>query len=350
MTGPLLVIAHEATRTGSPQVLLDLLRFVAPQLEMGLRVELLAGGPLSEPLLAVATPGDPADLPGAVLVNGASAAGELHRFPPQIPTAVYVHEVGDALAVLPPACVAALVDRADRVVCVSRAAERDLVALGVRAERIELLAPVIAERAHPSDEKVADARSMLGAGERTPLFVGCGEAGWRKGADLFIDIARRIGDVDDKAAFAWVGARPRAFGRVLDHDTRLVGLAERLRWVGELEDVRPALAAADVLIMTSREDPQPLTPLEAAVVGTPTVGFAVGGLNDLKEAGAAMTASYPDTAALAALAQRVFGSPELADSLVGCGRGRIEERQSIAVVGPRFLNIVSTLPNEVPGR
>jgi glycosyltransferase involved in cell wall biosynthesis len=50
--------------------------------------------------------------------------------------------------------------------------------------------------------------------------------------------------------------------------------------LGQREDPGALLAAADVVLMPSRREGLPMVALEAAAVGTPVVGFAVGGLAD----------------------------------------------------------------------
>ena len=101
-----------------------------------------------------------------------------------------------------------------------------------------------------------------------------------------------------------------------------LGIAARVHFDGPLpsDQVATYLRNLDALVMTSREDPQPLVPLEAAAQGTPTVGFAVGGIAELGERGLALTVPFPDTVALA----RTIG--ELLDD-AGCiaprlGHGR----------------------------
>ena len=341
MTGPLRVIAHEGTRTGSPRVLLELLRHAAPLLDAPLSMTVLAGGGLAAELLELDDGVDPAERPGALLVNGSIAAGELARVPLDVPAAVYVHEEGTALDALDATARAMLADRSDMVLCVSENSRRDLVALGVPAERIHRLSPVIVERAGPGPGSLAEARRAMTSGDAR-LVVGCGEAGWRKGADLFLDVARRLSTRSD-VAFAWVGGGPRAFGRLLKHDSRRLGLADRLRWVGEVEDVDPFLAAAELLIFPSREDPQPLVPLEAALLGTPTVGFAVGGLASLAADDAAAAVPYPDTVRMAQVASDLLDSEPMRRSLADRAAERARSEQSLGVLGPRFVELMRSL-------
>lgn len=347
MTRPLLVIAHEATRTGSPAVLLRQLAFVRGRIDAPIAVRLLASGPHEADLLATGEVDAVGVRPAAIVVNSAAAADRLFEYDASIPVMAYVHEVGDALLVLPDDARRGLVERCRRVACVSEQGRRDLVEMGVDADRIVVIPPAIAEIATPDEREVRRARASAGCDADATMVLACGEAGWRKGADLFVDVARRMTEIDPSLRFAWIGRRPRAFSRVLDHDTRAVGLSTTLSWLGEMADPMPFLAAADLLLMCSREDPQPLVPLEAALVGTPTVGFALGGMNDLADDGAALVVPYPDTRELAIVGGRVLADAHLADGLVSAGRRRVRERQSIDVVGPMFLDEVRRLLGEV---
>jgi glycosyltransferase involved in cell wall biosynthesis len=333
----LLVVFHEATRTGSPRVLHDLVRHVRRDLDRPLAVKILAGGPMAPQLAGLGDVDATGATPAAVLINSSLAAAEAWRYDPSTPIGIYVHEEGEALRTLPPRAVAALRERCDQVWCVSESGRQDLEELGIDPSRISVLPPVVRPPGAVGSADRDDVRRQLDLPPGTRLVAACGEANWRKGADLFLDVARRLA-VDPGLGFVWIGRRPRAFARVLDHDTRSLGLQERLRWTGEVPDPTLILREADLLTVTSREDPQPLVPLEAALVDTPTVGFAVGGMVDMAEASSAVTVRYPDTSGLADAARRVLDDGAERARLVEAARARVEARHSIDVLGPRFLD------------
>jgi glycosyltransferase involved in cell wall biosynthesis len=68
-----------------------------------------------------------------------------------------------------------------------------------------------------------------------------------------------------------------------------LGLSQRVRFLGFLpqRQLRPVVEAADLMILSSRHEAGPLAMLEAAVVGVPTVGTAVGHILEWSPAAAA---------------------------------------------------------------
>jgi glycosyltransferase involved in cell wall biosynthesis len=69
--------------------------------------------------------------------------------------------------------------------------------------------------------------------------------------------------------------------RALESLARASGLGDRVRWAGHQEDVRPFLAAMDVLAMPSRSEGLGLAVIEALAAGVPVVASEVGGIPEL---------------------------------------------------------------------
>lgn len=342
--GEILVVTPHATRTGSTKVLIELLSRLPDDLATRLSIRALTGGPWLGRLqaLGIAPSGHP---PSIVLVNSALAAGEVPAAASGIPSAVYVHETGEVLGKLSTAALEGL-RRAQLVLCVTEKVREAAITHGVDPAATMVLAPVLSIAPVDADVRAA-ARAQLGVAVGQRLVLGCGEASLRKGTDLFVELAGYLAPRAE-VRFAWVGRRLRPFDRTLNLDVFLAGLEERLIWVGEADDAAPYLAAADVLVMTSRDDPQPLVPLEAALIGTPTAALERDGLAELGVDGAALTAAYPDVAALAASVATLLDDRDRAGKVVTAGRTRVETTQSPDVVVPVFVDAMRSLMGTHP--
>ena len=102
-----------------------------------------------------------------------------------------------------------------------------------------------------------------------------------------------------------------------------LGLERRVRFVGfkTQRELRPIMASADLLVMTSLHEAGPLVTLEAAVLGVPTVGTAVGHIAEWAPA-AALAVPVGDWAALAAALRRVLADEELRLQLAAAAQRR----------------------------
>jgi len=91
-----------------------------------------------------------------------------------------------------------------------------------------------------------------------------------------------------------------------------LGLAHRVRWHGfkTQAELQPMLASTHLHVISSRHEAGPMVVLEAAVLGVPSVGTAVGHLAEWAPR-AALVVPPGDAAGLAALIQRVAGDEAL---------------------------------------
>jgi glycosyltransferase involved in cell wall biosynthesis len=344
----LLVVAHAADRAGSVKVLLDVMRRVQPTIDVPVSVQLQAKGPLTDELLALGTPARPGDQPAAVWVNNAAAAGCLWQHPASTPSLVHVHEEDEALDVLAPHVLDAVRERANAVVCVSPRSAAHLQRLGVHPGVLHVVPPPVAAPV-VAPGAVDRLRNELGVHARR-VVLGCGEATWRKGADLFLDVAAHLAE-DPDLTFVWIGRRrPHPFAVALDHDAELRGLSERVRWLGDVPEPGAHLALADVLVMASREDPRPLAPLEAALVGTPTAAFAVGGLATMAANDAAVVAPYPDCQALAEATRAMLDDPAHAAAVARRAAQLARRHQDPDLIASQLGSILGGLLASAPDR
>jgi glycosyltransferase involved in cell wall biosynthesis len=119
----------------------------------------------------------------------------------------------------------------------------------------------------------------------------------------------------------------------LEEHARRLGAADRVRFLGFVDDVRPALARCHALLCTSRSEGLGVALLEGMAMGRPVVGFRVGGAGEIvdDELGSLLTAP-DDVAALVALLRQAAEDPGMLRALGPRARARVVERFSAAAM------------------
>jgi glycosyltransferase involved in cell wall biosynthesis len=126
-------------------------------------------------------------------------------------------------------------------------------------------------------------RQELGIPPDAPLVVTLGSLTPQKDHDLLVCAAARVQQVAPQVHFAVLGEgflRSRLEDRV-----RGLGLVDRFHLVGFREDVRPALAAADLFVLSSQNEGMARVLLEALASGLPVVATDVSGTRAAVEDG-----------------------------------------------------------------
>jgi glycosyltransferase involved in cell wall biosynthesis len=104
-----------------------------------------------------------------------------------------------------------------------------------------------------------------------------------------------------------------------------LGIAERVEFRGGVADVRPHLADARVVVLTSEHEGTPNALLEAMAMGRPVVATPVGGVPDLVQDGVAGRLAAPSPAALSEAISALLTDDDLAGVMATRARERAEE-------------------------
>jgi glycosyltransferase involved in cell wall biosynthesis len=145
----------------------------------------------------------------------------------------------------------------------------------------------------------------------------------RKGVDVAIELAARVPSLRLDVVG---GGDLRA---ALEQHARRVGAADRVRFLGYLDDVRPAIARCHALLCTSRTEGLGLALLEGMAMGRPVVGFRVGGAAEIADGELGAWLTEPgDVAALASAVRRAAEDPGRLHALGPQARARVVERFS----------------------
>ncbi len=130
----------------------------------------------------------------------------------------------------------------------------------------------------------------------TKIVLGVGYADLRKGIDLFTDIAIDICKKQSDTVFMWIGHFDVQLEAEIRRKAEDAGLSSQILFSGLVphDQVNDYYIAADLYLLTSREDPFPSVVIEALDSATPVVGFdgVTGCSNLIKRAGGELAAPF----------------------------------------------------------
>jgi glycosyltransferase involved in cell wall biosynthesis len=217
--------------------------------------------------------------------------------------------------------------RVDRVIAVSEAIRRGLVACGLPPERVVTVHSGIdaARFASGDRDRFRAALAATGWPPDAPLVGTAGHLAAHKGIDLFIDAAALVAPHHPAARFLIVGTgeeetalRRRAAER---------GLGERLRFAGFRDDMPDVFAGLDLFVLASTSgEGSPAVVKEAMAAGAPVVASALDGVEEIVEdARDGLLVPPGSAAALAAAIRTLLEDATLAARLRVAARLRAAE-------------------------
>jgi glycosyltransferase involved in cell wall biosynthesis len=169
--------------------------------------------------------------------------------------------------------------------------------------------------------------------------LGAGRLAPQKGFDTLLAAAAGWRDRQPVPLVVIAGAGPLA-----DELARQAGdLGVDASFLGDRDDVAGLLAAADVFVLPSRWEGQPLILQEALRAGRPIVAADVGGVRDLTGDEAALLVPGNDPAALGRAVLDVLDDPELADRLSAAALSRAAGLPTEADAAAAVLQLYSEL-------
>ena len=159
-------------------------------------------------------------------------------------------------------------------------------------------------------------------GSRKFLVIGIGKVELRKGVDLFLDCATIIKNQSggEKFQFAWIGDGfdpecDGAYSVYLADQINRAGLGPQMRILRSTSQIELAYQCADLLLISSRLDPLPNVAIDALIAGLPVLCFEMTtGIADfLSDSGLGeqCVAQYLDTHDLARKVMALADSDEL---------------------------------------
>jgi glycosyltransferase involved in cell wall biosynthesis len=190
-----------------------------------------------------------------------------------------------------------------------------------------------AERAHYLPNFVSDApspkpaRAGFDTPEDAPLLLALGRLHPVKGFDVLLRALARVPE-----AYLWLAGDGRE-RRALDRLAASLGLGRRLRFLGWTEDSAALLAACDILVCPSRQEPLGNVVLEAWAQRTPVIATAAAGPRQLIRHGeTGILVPVDDVEALAGAITDLIAAPERRAALAEAGYAAFAAGHSERVV------------------
>ena len=227
----------------------------------------------------------------------------------------------------------------DAVVCVSRWLEEQTREVFAYDGPIHVLPNFVdCRRFRPREHD--DVRRELG-GDRHPLIVHMSNFRSLKRVADTVDVLHQLGP-DSDARLVLVGNGPDE--PLVRERAQRLGLGDRVRFLGEIENVECVVSAADVALFPSESESFGLSALEAMACGVPVVATDIGGLPDTIVHGeTGFLHTVGDTAGMAASVGRLLGDDALRRRMGVAGVERTSRKFSLTTMLERHEQLYASL-------
>lgn len=366
-----LFVSHEATRTGAPKIILNILKHFSQSCDIQCETVLQSGGHLATEFgdhsivdCFNLSPGNQTDLqkrvarvvcreksnlPILAICNSMESRMTAVQLSQQgIPCVSLVHELPSSYTEED----YQFVFEASQKVVFPAHAVRD--AAGAKSPLPPgksivlsqgLLDPnfgtgITREKAH------AQIRAELNIPKNAFIVLGCGTLDLRKGIDHYAAIARRVVETNHSNIpihFVWVGEGPRwthSTHHYVQLDIDKSKAKDFVHFIGERVDVEPYFAGSDAFMMSSRVDPFPCVIHEAMATSLPVITFDnSGGAPEAVDNGAGIIVPYGDYEQAANAIRMLAVQPEIATGIRERSLKRVHTRYRFEEYAEKLIDL-----------
>jgi len=218
--------------------------------------------------------------------------------------------------------------RAQRLIAVSLSVKEYLIEQGVAAERIDVVYNGIDPNRFLPPIHIGEAKRAVGIGEDTLVIGHVAHLTKKKGHEWFLNAAAQVATQVPQAKFLLLGEGTERAS--LEHQASTLGITERVIFAGFHSDVRPWMAAMDVLTLPSiATEGFGRVLIEAASMEKPTVASTIGGMPEVIAHGeTGFIVPVSDVDALAHALSTLLQDSALRQTMGQAGRQRVLENFS----------------------
>ena len=229
----------------------------------------------------------------------------------------------------------AIAKRVGRIVCVSHAVARSVIALGVPISQVT----VIHNGLLPVNLKPVSI-------DQTELQLGIvGQVGAWKGHDDLLDALALLARDGVRPKLKIFGTGNFEYIESLKQKAIHLNLNDQIEWCGFVSDQLKIFSNINLCIVPSRsEDPLPTAALEAGAFGRPVVGSSSGGLPEIVEPGVSGLLVRPRCPDQLAQAIRKFAcQPKLLGTMGEAAQRRVRAEFSLSSFVSRFIGVIEEI-------
>jgi glycosyltransferase involved in cell wall biosynthesis len=144
-----------------------------------------------------------------------------------------------------------------------------------------------------------------------------------KGCADFLELAKVL---SHSADFVHVGPVEHDQRDAISDDEVAAARRAGVTFVGAVDDVRPYLASATVVVLPSYREGIPRVAMEAAAMGRPVLAYDIRGMREVVDPSSGLLVARGDRAALRARLESLLADPERCQALGIAGRDRVVQR------------------------
>lgn len=242
--------------------------------------------------------------------------------------------------------------KAHRVVTMNRIFAHQLTQTGATVEGMRILHNAVDVEGFlkVSDSEAARLKSKLSIGEEERVIIAIGRLSLEKGHfDLIKAFARLVqAQATLQTKLVIVGEGPER--ERLEQEIDALQIKEHVRFAGQVSDVKPFYAIADVMVLPSHSEGSPNVLLEAMAAQVPVVATAVGGVPEIAtHRENALLVEARNIEALTQAISLLLNDRELAQSLAANGQEQVLRNHSPQSRLRSLLEIYGELaPQKIP--
>jgi glycosyltransferase involved in cell wall biosynthesis len=362
----ILFTGHEASRTGAPLILLNLMKAFERLTGAELFLVLERDGPLLEEFRRVAhvivnrngalyTP-DGAFMRG--LLNAVATPGpelgvcncaDSWRLMRELRSAhlpYIITLIHERLALYNEEVCKAIFLNSDRIVFPADAVKAAAVRALQQFQEAKVIPQGLLSPEFGRSDKTAarkQVRERLGLRADSKIVLSCGTRIPRKGLDLFVQLAARVRSQSTASVhFVWLGGHDESpeFMQYVRHDLAVLDLHSTVSLVPAETNPEPYFLAADVYVLTSRDDPFPCVVHEAMACALPIVVFnGAGGASEALADGCGIVVTYLDVESMARSVSAILEHPAEFVAMGEKAERRVRSAYSFSDYARRILDV-----------